>query len=680
MDTILLIAAIAIGILLGLGLGRWWLSERTRESETSTTEIVNALINALGPQHHGVAVLDEHGDLAESNDLLSTILGYEVPAPPNETSPVPLADWARNVVPDDLEAIKAWTLDPALRTTPLSIRLQSGDEVRWLRLIYIRSSPTGHTTLLIEETETVEHARRERIALRNATATVEITDVLTSAETLEIAIADVLAILNERFDLRSSTWCSIHPETSEIAEVASNRTEVDHRAALPGDIVESMKDPSGRLAGGLPLILGGSDERLLLPILTNAQLSDILVLHATRPDTWDAETAEQLMVIADKMGRRMEQYIGEEQREAWASTRGSLERAEAIAQMTGSIAHDFNGILFAIQGRLELLRAEIGEGSVQSDVDEIENAVVEAKRLAERLRSALRGDQDPIPINVASEIETIVENARRLLPSSLDLTCNIHPSVRETQVILYAPANALEQILMHLLVNARDALGGHGRVMLGVRLNAEDRLEIRIDDDGPGIPAEDRDRLVEPYETGESSVGTGLGLAICKRLVIQRQGDFRLLDSPLGGLAVSMEFPIRLTRPRDATPPSSTGHRTPSRVLVVEDNTIIRDVLARVFQGAETQVDARGDASEVEKILSDHPETDLLIFDIDLPGRTGIECLQDLRSQGIDIPCLLITGGITEPPALDRIAFLRKPFRIDVLRRTASQLLEQPAG
>ena len=114
------------------------------------------------------------------------------------------------------------------------------------------------------------------------------------------------------------------------------------------------------------------------------------------------------------------------------------------------------------------------------------------------------------------------------------------------------------------------------------------------------------------------------------------------------------------------------------RVLVVEDNTIIRDVLVRVFEGIEAEVHARGDTSEVETILDAHPDTDLLVFDIDLPGRTGVECLEDLRARGVNIPCLLITGGMAEPPSLERIAFLRKPLRIDVLRRTASQLLNQP--
>lgn len=676
MDVILTIVAIVVVLLaLGLGLRRWRGSDRIRTAESSALEIVDALISALGPEDHGVLVLDDDGRLRESNESLPKILRSPIPLHVDEDHPIPLETWAEDVMPEDRAAIKSWLTDPSARTSPLSIRLQASPDIRWLRLVHIRPTRLGRTVLLVDESEHVERRRTERTTLRNARLSVQVSDAIAAAETTEDAITDVLAVLRNELDLRTIGWYAIHPESGEIAPFASAPDGPTGMDPLPADVLAAMKDPFGRLAGGLPLLPDQQDGRLLLPILANGELSDVLVLHPTRPDTWDTDTTDHLIVVADRIGRRIEQFIGEEEREAWASTRGSLERAEAIANLTGRIAHDFNGVLFAIQGRLELLRGELGTGRIQDDVDEIDNAIVEAKRLAERLRSALRGDEDPVPINVASELETIVESGRRLLPASMDLDCHIQPAVRDTKVVLYAPANALEQIILHLIVNARDALGTRGRIMLGARLHAEDRLEIRIDDDGPGIPPEDRDRLVEPYETGESSVGTGLGLAICKRLVIQRHGDFRLLESPLGGLAVSMEFPIRQAEPRTTGVAPRVEERAPSRVLVVEDNTIIRDVLVRVFQGTETEVVARGDASDVEAILARYPETDLLIFDIDLPGRSGIECLQDLRAQGVQIPCLLITGGITDPPALDRIAFLRKPFRIDALRRTASQLL-----
>lgn len=677
MAGLLIIVSLLVGTLLGIGLGGWWLRRQTRRTADSATEIVDSLIAALGPESYGIAVIDDAGGLVESNAALASILRHDITDDASEEDPVPLGEWAKTVDPADRRAIPAWVTDPAARNQPLSVRLNDAADTRWLRLLFIRSSPLGSTILLLDESQAVLLARRERIALRNARLTVQVADALAVAESTENAFVDVLSILREQLDLRSGSWFAVNPDSGELTEFASDLDSPESPAPLPEDVVRAMQDPYGRLAGGLPLTIDGPDPRLLLPVLTNGHLSDILVLHANRPDTWDAETAEQLMIVTDKIGRRTEQFIGDEEREAWASTRGSLERAEAIAQLTGSIAHDFNGILFAIQGRLELLRSELGDGQIQSDVDEIENAIVEAKRLAERLRSALRGDQEPVPINVASEIDTIVESARRLLPTSLEIDHHIQPEVRNEEIVLYAPANALEQILMHLIVNARDALGVHGRIMVGVRLAGEDRLEIRIDDDGPGIPSPDRNRLMEPYETGDSSVGTGLGLPICKRLVIQRQGDFQLLDSPLGGLAVSMAFPIRRPNQSTASAPVSTTHRTARRVLVVEDNTIIRDVLVRVFEGSGARVDARGDASEVEEILQNHPETDLLVFDIDLPGRTGIECLEALRAGGVDIPCLFITGGITEPPVLERIAFLRKPFRIDVLRRTASQLLDQ---
>ena len=88
-----------------------------------------------------------------------------------------------------------------------------------------------------------------------------------------------------------------------------------------------------------------------------------------------------------------------------------------------------------------------------------------------------------------------------------------------------------------------------------------------------------------------------------------------------------------------------------------------------------TSWSSSSDARDVEIILEDHPEIELLVFDIDLPERTGVECLRSLRLDGVETPCLLITGGVTDPPELDRIAFLRKPFKIDALLASARTLL-----
>jgi DNA-binding response OmpR family regulator len=116
-----------------------------------------------------------------------------------------------------------------------------------------------------------------------------------------------------------------------------------------------------------------------------------------------------------------------------------------------------------------------------------------------------------------------------------------------------------------------------------------------------------------------------------------------------------------------------------ARVLIVEDDAVIRDVLARAFETFGTEVIQRSDALEVRALLSGNGRViDILVMDIDLPHMTGLECLDELRDAGIDTPCVLITGGLTDAPANVRhVRLLRKPFPIETLEATCRALLAE---
>jgi len=580
--------------------------------------------------------------------------------------------WAGGLPVDDRAALLEALLQPEPR-----LQIRAGSRPRWydVRPLPAFSDREEIGLLLLEQTEQIEHARRSLATLKQQRVIASIIEALASTDSVEETTTEILATLGEDLTLAAASWLAVDGD-GVWRRIASWRHEgVDESRIAPVDIGTLLP----RLAGGLPVIApSGSPRSMVLPIQQKGDLVQALQLESLRADDWGPESAELATRIADAISRRLEEQASEIEREAWAAQRGSLERSEAIAQLTSGVAHDFNGVLFAILGRFELLRLKTQDPAVLAEIEEIERTVHEARRLADRLRQAIKGgvvvDQ---PIAVQAELGAVVAIISRLLPSRIEFHAAL--ALPESPVTVVTRRDTIQQILLNLVANARNAVDAHGRIQLGARVLPDERLELRVDDDGPGIPEADRDRFMQPYETGDQSEGVGLGLAICRRLAREAGGDLHLEDSPLGGLAARVMLPIRTSTTGASSGPAEAVLSDPRHVIVVEDNDIIRDVLLRVFEGLGATVHTLPHARELERVLADQADIDLLVLDIDLPHRTGIEALTDLRRSGIMIPCLLVTGGLADQPDLENVGLLRKPFKIDVLRQAARLLLAEAA-
>lgn len=554
--------------------------------------------------------------------------------------------------------------------SPITLRI--GPEPRWFEVHRLPSD--AHVLLLLtDQTAQVESGRRHQRQLRHQRMISEVAEALASTDHVEETTAELLACFGDHLELASATWASNGSEDEDWQPVARWSHDGSPPKAPAGTC---LVENEARLAGGLPVIdPSGQTPVLVVPILVNGTFQHALEFIPLGGGVWEEDLIDLMQRIADTIGRRLEEQAAELERETWAARRGALERSEALAQLTSGVTHDFNGLLFAMLGRFELLRLKVTDPAVLAELDELERTIHEAKRMADRLRQALTGSETSNQkILVQPELSAIAATIDRLMPSRLEFHATL--ALPQEPVEIVGRTNTIQQIALNLAANARQAVSTHGRIQFGARLLGDGRLEIRVDDDGPGIPAEDRERLMEPFETGDESDGVGLGLAICRRLVTEAGGEFRLDDSPLGGLAARAIMPIE-SASQAAAGSLVANPVDPRQVVVIEDNDIIRDVFVRVFEGSGAQVHADRDAREIEKTLAEHPSVDLLVIDIDLPHRTGIETIHDLRSAGIEVPCLLVTGGTAEPPRLKNLGFLRKPFKIDVLREAARRLLAE---
>ena len=602
-----------------------------------------------------------------------------------------LEDWATAIHPDDREEVSSLLMaDGPNPNEPRQIRVRSTtlsgeDRLRWFEIRRLAVRGGEIELILVDQTDRVESDLRRRDQLRNQRILNNTADCLVAFPDLLEAVSEFLPRLGRELDLCHATWferdAAIKGESFQ-----SHANWVGSDGVDQGNFLEELDfgtlDFNALFDGGRPQVgFANHPSAVLVPVLVNGGPGPLLVIESHRYGLWNEDTIETLARIGELLGRAREREIEEAERESWAATRGWLERSEAISQLTSGLTHDFNGVLFAVLGRFELLRSRIEDPEAIEQIDFIAQTIQEAKRLGDRLRSSVNGGRDPIRVNVRPELEEIFETARKLLPKRIRFEQTMRLPEVTRSVELLARADTLQQVLLNLLVNARDAVDRHGRILLGSRLLPSGELEIRVDDDGPGIPPEERSRMLEPYETGDASEGVGLGLAVSRRLAEDAGGRLVLEQSPLGGLAVRVVLPVDIEpSPEAGASKASEGEVEAEgcgarQVIVVEDNPVIRDVLVRVLEGMGVGVVARSHAVGIEETMTEEAPIDLLILDIDLPERTGVECLNELRNRGDMTPCLLITGGLSEPPRLEASSLLRKPFRIEELRLQIEALL-----
>jgi len=437
---------------------------------------------------------------------------------------------------------------------------------------------------------------------------------------------------------------------------------------------------------------------LVVPILVHSVLRAAIVLEDLQsPRRFRREEITAAQTLAFAIARGMEQRESGEERTHLHELQRQLERSELVAQLAGGVARDFNNLLFAVGGQVHILRQKTNDPAMQSSLDGIERALAGAAGMVAAIQRAHRGEVEaPSVLALASELELASRLAARLLPRAIEFETDL-TALADARVV--AAPQGLRQITLNLVLNARDAIGERGHIRVAGRIVDDVALgrcaEITVDDDGPGIAPELRERVLAPYFTTKGLAGTGLGLSICQRVVKDAGGRFTLETSPsLGGLRVTSTIPLAseaetseaplgtASKPTELAAPSAVSAAIDSLadlslVLVVEDNHAVRRILAHTFAAYDIDVVERSDANDVESDVLDSPlRFDLVVMDVDLPGMSGMECARRLRARGSLIPILFVTGGTTElDAALAPATLLRKPFPIEALTAASHDLI-----
>ncbi len=379
-------------------------------------------------------------------------------------------------------------------------------------------------------------------------------------------------------------------------------------------------------------------------------------------------------ITRDMTERQAAQRALEEAREALFQA----QKMEAIGQLTGGVAHDFNNLLMAILGSLELVQKRLPDDPVASRL--INNAIMGAQRgasLTQRMLAfARRQDLKLEPVDAAALVRGMADLLERSLGPPINVDIRF---ARDLPAVQSDPAQ-LESAILNLALNARDAMPDGGLITItgvavtvgdGETLGLErgDYLRLSVSDTGEGMDEATLARATEPFFTSKGvGKGTGLGLSMVHGVVQQSGGALRLSSQPGEGTQIDMFLPLAASgawAPAAVAGKALAGEAGPFRVLVVDDDSLVLMNSAAMLEDLGHTVSQAPSAAKALAVLRADPAIDLIVTDQAMPGMTGLQLAEIVRTERPHIPIILATGYAELPAGVDiAMTRLAKPFAL----------------
>ena len=490
-------------------------------------------------------------------------------------------------------------------------------------------------------------------------------------------------------------------------------------AVLDDQLVVRESNPAfARLfGGGLPagslLPLLGDDKEFVLDLQDalsrQSRWQGELVLPGNRTTQWrlspDRRTGHGLLVIEDIT--RHHQRAREQRAELETATTElahqiaerarteaellQAQKMDSLGQLTGGIAHDFNNLLTTIISGLDMIELAVASSKLDKVPQYSSIAAASAQRAAaltqRMLAFARKQPLDSQPFDLVARTRSLEDLLRRSIGENVELEFELG----DEPLVAVADVNQFENVVLNLVINARDALAGRGLIRLRAEactLQREHELapgryiSLKVIDTGPGIPLELLDKVFEPFFTTKpQGEGTGLGLSMTYGFARQSGGVARIASEPGEGTEVELLLPAgepaaAVGAVEQAAPPRGQAER----ILLVDDTDSVRMMVGEMLSEAGYQVTLASNARQALRLLRQDPDFHLLLSDVGLPGMNGRELADAAREINPVLPVLFITG-YTERAA-DRETFLGsgmsllpKPFSLlELLKAVRSAL------
>jgi PAS domain S-box-containing protein len=355
------------------------------------------------------------------------------------------------------------------------------------------------------------------------------------------------------------------------------------------------------------------------------------------------------------------------------------QKLEAIGQLAGGIAHDFNNLLMGIGGyaSLALQRVPESDSELRHDLEEIAQATTRARVLTEQLLffAARREHRSE-----AVDLNALVRKATELLQPLIEPSISIELDLREPAWVT-GDSGQLEQVMLNLGANARDAMPDGGVLTIRTRPAGPNRVKLVVKDTGTGIPDDVKPHVFEPFFTTKGvGHGTGLGLASAYGIVTQNGGSIEV-DSAVGhGTTFTIVLPASAPAVAEPMPaPGPAANEATATILLVEDEQVVRELIAAGLESEGYTVIAKPAPAEALAYVEEGGVFDFLITDVVMPGFSGGELVERIRSAvGSSFDTIYVSGYPASGITLDEhSAFLQKPFELAELYAHVERVLVQ---
>ncbi|WP_336965739.1 ATP-binding protein [Sphingobium aquiterrae] len=419
--------------------------------------------------------------------------------------------------------------------------------------------------------------------------------------------------------------------------------------------------------------------------------------EAARADDLEDAVARRTSELSTANARLKEEAT---ERAAAEESLRQMQKMEAVGQLTGGIAHDFNNMLAVVVGGLELAKRKIHQ-EPQLAERHLDNAMEGANRASTLTRRLLAFARAEPILPSALDADALVTGMTDLIDRTIGDQIKVALDLQAKGWAIFADRHQLENALLNLAVNARDAMDGRGTLTIATRqvtlaagevgeCSAGDHVRLTVEDTGCGMTPEVLERVFEPFFTTKPvGKGTGLGLSQIFGFVRQCNGEIRMESTPEKGTRVHLYLPRRVVvGTLDNAAQSRRAARDdialpPTRILIVEDDPrVLTQTIAAIEELGHLPV-ACDHPAKAAAMLKRHRDVGLIISDVMMPDMTGPEMIRQLGSAHGAIPVLFVTGytgDSSDSSLFEGHIVLRKPYTLGALAAAISQAISAPHG
>lgn len=368
---------------------------------------------------------------------------------------------------------------------------------------------------------------------------------------------------------------------------------------------------------------------------------------------------------------------------SWTESQTQRHRMETLGRMTMGIAHDFNNLLSGILGYTELMQGQVNTGTADpglvSNLRTIEKAALDGAALVRKIQQYIREEKETRyePVDVNSLVEDCVAFTKPYWynePRRQGIAIEVELDLQADAPVMGAAAE-LREVFINLILNAVQAMPFGGSISYKTRHVPDKGVSVVVSDTGVGMTDDVRRRIFEPLFTTKGKHGTGMGLSVSYGIIQEHEGSITVESEPNAGTTFHVLLPTADEPEAAGDLAKETGPQRMARILVVDDEGMVRSVLSKLLtlKGHEVSVAASGAEALV---LMETEAFDVVFTDHGMPEMNGRQLAKALRRRFPSLPIVLLTGDTEAGKADENVnVVLSKPFMIDELNQTIQELL-----